>query len=125
MVRRFYQDSKGDMWFGLAGTGIVHYDGNTFTPYDKEDYPGINNVRGFVEIGPDIMLLASINGLYHFDRRSISEVSELYGLSPAAYSDVLVDGDTIWLSTINNGISMIANGRWNLFFLSLRTLIGL
>ena len=115
MVRRFYQDSKGDMWFGLAGTGIVHYDGNTFTPYGKEDYPGINNVRGFVEIGPDNMLLASINGLYHFNRRSIREVSDLYGLSAAAYSDVLVDGDTIWLSTINNGISMIVNGRSTTF----------
>ena len=110
VVRRFYQDSHGDMWFGLAGTGIVHYDGTTFTPYDKEDYPGINNVRGFVEIGPDLMLLASINGLYHFDKRSIREVSALYGLEPGQYTDLLVDGDTIWLSTINNGVSKIVNG---------------
>jgi signal transduction histidine kinase/ligand-binding sensor domain-containing protein len=111
MVRRFYQDSHGDMWFGLAGTGIVHYDGTTFTPYDKEDFPGINNVRGFAEIGPNLMLLASINGLYYFDRKSIREVSGLYGLQPGFYSDLLVDGDTIWLSTINNGISKITNGR--------------
>lgn len=111
MVRRFYQDSKGDLWFGLAGTGIVHYDGTTFTPYDREDYPGISNVRGFAEIGPNLMLLASINGLYHFDKRSIREVSELYGLEPAQYTDLLVDGDTIWLSTLNQGISMITNGR--------------
>ncbi|MCK4853700.1 MAG: GAF domain-containing protein, partial [Bacteroidales bacterium] len=110
VVRRFYQDSHGDMWFGLAGTGIVHYDGTTFTPFDKEDYPGINNVRGFVEIGPDLMLLASINGLYHFDKRSIREVSALYGLEPGQYTDLLVDGDTIWLSTINNGVSKIVNG---------------
>ena len=111
MVRRFYQDRQGDMWFGLAGTGIVHYDGTTFTPYDKEDYPGISNVRGFAEIGPNLMLLASINGLYQFDKRSIREVSSLYGLPPGNYSDLLVDGDTIWLSTINNGISKIVNGR--------------
>ena len=111
MVRRFFQDSHGDMWFGLAGTGIVHYDGTTFTPYDKEDFPGINNVRGFVEIGPNLMLLASINGLYHFNRSTIREVSDLYGLAPGQYTDLLVDGDTIWLSTINNGISKIVNGR--------------
>ncbi len=111
MVRRFYQDRQGDMWFGLAGTGIVHYDGTTFTPYDKEDYPGISNVRGFAEIRPNLMLLASINGLYQFDKRSIREVSSLYGLPPGNYSDLLVDGDTIWLSTINNGISKIVNGR--------------
>ncbi len=111
MVRRFYEDSRGDMWFGLAGTGIVHYDGNTFTPYDKEAFPGINNVRGFVEIGPDLFLLASINGLYHFDRKTIREVSLEYGLAPGQYTDVLVDGDAIWLSTINNGISKIENGR--------------
>jgi signal transduction histidine kinase/ligand-binding sensor domain-containing protein len=111
MVRRFYQDSHGDMWFGLAGTGIVHYDGTTFTPYNKEDYPGISNVRGFAEIGPNLMLLASINGLYHFNKRTIREVSTLYGLSPGQYTDLLVDGDTIWLSTINNGISKIVNGQ--------------
>ncbi len=110
MVRRFYQDRHGDMWFGLAGTGIVHYDGTNFTPYHTADYPGISNVRGFAEIGPDLMLLASINGLYHFDKRSIREVSALYGLQPGQYTDLLVDGDTIWLSTINNGISFITNG---------------
>ena len=71
MVRRFYQDRKGDLWFGLAGTGIVQYDGTNFTPYHVEDFPGISNVRGFAEIGPDLMLLASINGLYHFDKKSI------------------------------------------------------
>ena len=111
MVRRFFEDSRGDMWFGLAGTGIVHYDGTSFTPFDKESYPGINNVRGFMEIGPDQLLLASINGLFHFDRRSIREVSREYGLAPGQYSDLLVDGEAIWLSTINNGISKIENGR--------------
>jgi signal transduction histidine kinase/ligand-binding sensor domain-containing protein len=115
VVRRFYQDRQGDLWFGLAGTGIVHYDGRTYTPYNKDDFPGINNVRGFAEIGPDLMLLASINGLYHFDRRSIREVSEPYGLDPGQYSDLLVDGDTIWLSTLNNGLSRIVNGRSTTF----------
>ena len=115
IVRRFYQDRNGDLWFGLAGTGIVHYDGTTFTPYNMEDYPGISNVRGFAEIGPDLMLLASINGLYHFDKRSIREVSAIYGLEPGQYTDLLVDGDTIWLSTINNGLSMITNGRSTTF----------
>jgi signal transduction histidine kinase/ligand-binding sensor domain-containing protein len=115
VVRRFYQDRQGDMWFGLAGTGIVQYNGNTFIPYDKEAFPGINNVRGFAEIGPDLMLLASINGLYHFDKKNIREVSELYGLDPGQYSDLLLDGDTIWLSTINNGLSRIVNGRSSTF----------
>lgn len=115
MVRRFYQDRKGDLWFGLAGTGIVQYDGTNFTPYHMRDYPGISNVRGFAEIGPDLMLLASINGLYHFNKESIREVSDLYGLPPGQYTDLLVDGDTIWLSTINNGISFITNGRSTTF----------
>jgi len=115
IVRRFFQDRHGDMWFGLAGTGIVHYDGTNFTPYQTADYPGISNVRGFAEIGPDLMLLASINGLYHFDKRSIREVSDLYGLAPGQYTDLLVDGDTIWLSTINNGISFITNGHSTTF----------
>jgi len=112
MVRRFFQDKRGKMWFGLAGAGIVSYDGAVLTPYSKEDFPGISNVRGFAELDRRTLLLASINGIYHFDGRSAREVSSLYRLpSTAAYSDLQLNGDTIWLATINAGLIKIVNGR--------------
>lgn len=29
-VRRIFQDSRGDMWFGTNGDGVIRYDGTSF-----------------------------------------------------------------------------------------------
>jgi len=116
LVREIFEDKKGNLWFGLAAAGLVRYDGTNFKAFSKWDYPGINNVRGIAEISPGVLMLASVNGLYHFDGRSITEVSDEYGL-PAnlAYVDLLQDGDTIWLSSIIAGLARIVNGSSETF----------
>ena len=116
LVRRIFQDSQGKLWFGLAGTGIVSYDGETLTPFSKDQFPGISNVRGFAEIGPNTLLLVSINGIYHFDGRRATEVSTYYGLpANAAYSGILMDSDTIWLPTLNLGLIKLVGGESEVF----------
>jgi len=116
MVRDIYQDSKSNIWFGLNAAGLLKYDGSSYTPYSKRDFPGIHNVRGMTEIRPGVLLLASVNGLFHFDGRTLTNVSEQYGL-PAflPYVDLMRDGDTIWLSTITGGLARIVNGKGEVF----------
>lgn len=116
MVREIYQDSEGNLWFGLAAAGLVKFDGSGYTAFTKDEFPGIHNVRGMTELRPGFFLLASINGLYHFDGKSIREVSGLYGLPQnMPYIDMYHDGDTIWLTSLNLGIARIVKGRGEVF----------
>jgi signal transduction histidine kinase/ligand-binding sensor domain-containing protein len=111
IVRNIFQDSRNNLWFSLAGTGIVKYDGQTLTPFSKDNFPGISNVRGFKEVNSTTLLLASINGIYHFNGKQSIEVSSYYNLPPnAQYTGILVDGNTTWLTTFNIGlIKLTAN----------------
>lgn len=116
MVRNIYQDQEGNLWFGLAAAGMVKYDGSGFTAFSKRDYPGIDNVRGMCEIRPGLFLLASINGLFHFDGRNLKNVHSDYGLPPnMAFMDLHHDGDTIWLTSPNAGLVRIINGSSEIF----------
>ncbi|MFC2116227.1 two-component regulator propeller domain-containing protein [Bacteroidota bacterium] len=116
MVRNIYQDSRGNLWFGLQASGLIKYDGAGFTAFDKRDFPGIHNIRGMTEIRPGLFLLASINGLFHFDGRRLQNVSGLYGIPPnMAFGDLLQDGDTIWLSSVNMGLARIVDGTAEIF----------
>jgi signal transduction histidine kinase/ligand-binding sensor domain-containing protein len=116
LVRDIFQDSQGNIWFGLFAGGLVKYDGESFTAYSKMDFPGIHNVRGMKEIRPGVLMLASANGLFHFDGNTLKEVSSLYGLpGNLAYVDLYDGGDTIWLSTLNAGLARIVNGKGEVF----------
>ncbi len=116
VVRDIFQDSRDNLWFGLAGAGLVKYDGVNFTAFSKTEFPGINNVRGMKELRPGLLLLASVNGLFHFDGHNLRNVSSLYGLPPnLPYVDLYDDGDTIWLTSLNLGLARIAGGKGEVF----------
>jgi len=36
-IRSIFQDSKGNLWFGTLGEGVVRYDGKTLTEYTPKD----------------------------------------------------------------------------------------
>ena len=116
LVRDIFEDSRGNLWFGLAAAGLIKYDGRNYTAYPKGDFPGIHNVRGMKEIRPGLLLLASVNGLFEFDGKTLKEVSERFGLPPnLAYADLYDGGDTVWLSTLNAGLARIVKGRGEVF----------
>jgi len=115
VVRAIYQDQNDNYWFSLAAGGIVRYDGNWFIPYSKDNYPGINNVRAFVPLPGDRLLLASFNGLFVYDHGNIRQADHLYRLPFMNFSDALLDADTLWLSTFNAGVVKIVNKCYEFF----------
>jgi len=48
-VRRIFQDSNGNLWFGTNGDGAFQYDGQKLSQFSLEDGFGGAAVRGIVE----------------------------------------------------------------------------
>ncbi len=109
MVRSIYQDSHDNYWFGLASGGVVRFDGTRYTAYTTEQYPGIHNVRSFIELGENKLMLLSFNGLYLFNGKTMKQVDTDYSLQNFFFSDAVQDEDTLWISSFNGGVIKIVN----------------
>lgn len=112
VVRAIFQDSKGNYWFGLSSAGIVRYDGTRFVAFSKDRYPGLVNVRHFLELDDRHLLILTFNGLYIYNGSDIYPANQKYGFENRnQFSDVLRDGDTLWLATQGNGVFRIGDDR--------------
>ncbi|KPK87722.1 MAG: hypothetical protein AMS27_01550 [Bacteroides sp. SM23_62_1] len=112
VVRAIFQDSNGDYWFGLSSAGIVKYDGSRFTPFSQDRYPGLVNVRHFIEIERNRLLILTLNGLFLSDGKNITSVSHNFGFdTPFQFSYALKDDSTLWLATLGNGVFKINSGN--------------
>jgi len=113
VVRAIFQDSKGNYWFGLSSAGIVRYDGTRFVAFSKDRYPGLVNVRHFLELDDRHLLILTFNGLYIYNGSDIYAANQKYGFENRyQFSDVLLDGDTLWMATQGNGVFRIGMIEW-------------
>jgi len=108
IVRAIYQDSNGQYWFGLSSAGIVKYDGEIFTPISQNRYPGLINVRHFLELEKNRILILTLNGLFIHDGQKLYPANKQYGFeSINQFSYALKDDKTLWLATLGNGVFKI------------------
>jgi signal transduction histidine kinase/ligand-binding sensor domain-containing protein len=112
VVRTIFQDSDRNYWFGLSSAGIVKYDGTKFISFSKDRYPGLVNVRDFIELDSKHLLILTFNGLYMYNGLDIYPANQQYGFENRyQFSDVLKDENILWLATQGNGVFRICNGK--------------
>ncbi|GJM28534.1 MAG: hypothetical protein DHS20C17_11690 [Cyclobacteriaceae bacterium] len=105
------QDGRGDFWFGTGGGAIIKYDGKEVENVFTEENSPIGFVRKFLELGNGVMLIGSMNGLWSYDGKEFSRVSQQYGLPERAkIGDLIKDGNELLISVYGKGVARY-NGR--------------
>lgn len=109
-IRSIFQDSKGNMWFGTIGEGVVRYDGKTLTYFSNPDGFKNNTVYAINEDKNGNIWLGTDQGVYKYDPsaeprtgdKAFRNYNHKDGLShlDITRKGILVDrSGTIWVGT--------------------------
>lgn len=101
-IRSIFQDSKGNLWFGTLGEGVVRYDEKTLTYFSNRDgfynstvYAINEDKNGNLWFGTDL-------GVYKYDGKTFRNYKTKDGLNHIDISrkSILVDkSGTVWVGT--------------------------
>lgn len=101
-IRSIFQDSKGNLWFGTIGEGVVRYDVKTLTYFSTPDGFINNTVYAINEDKNGNMWLGTDQGVYKYDGKTFRNYNQKDGLShlDITRKGILVDRmGTIWVGT--------------------------
>lgn len=109
-IRSIFQDSKGNLWFGTIGEGVVRYDTKTLRYFNVKDNFNANSVFAINEDKKGNMWFGTEQGVYKYDpsaeliagREIFKNYKESSGLSKVTVSrkSILVDkAGNIWIGT--------------------------
>ena len=105
-IRSIFQDSKGNLWFGTLGEGVVRYDGKTLTYFSNQDGFYNNTVYAINEDATGNIWLGTDLGVYKYDGKSFRNYTLKDGLMHLSIGrrSILVDSKgIIWVGT-NGGV---------------------
>lgn len=100
--RSIFQDSKGNLWFGSLGEGVIKYDTKTLQYFTKADGFITRSVQAITEDQQGNLWFGTDNGLYKYDRTSFRNYNQQDGLSVIDISRkaLVVDkAGTLWAGT--------------------------
>ena len=104
-LRKIFQDSKGNLWFGTNVYDIMKYDGDTLTFIsDKDGFSG-GRVTGIVEDSQGNIWFATAFGLNKYDGKSFTIFTEEDGLSNSEIWSLIIDSKGIFWIGHNEGLS--------------------
>jgi len=101
-IRSIFQDSKGNLWFGTIGEGVVRYDVKTLTYFSHPDGFINNTVYAINEDKYGNLWFGTDQGVYKYDGKTFRNYNQKDGLSHIDISrkSILVDkSGTIWVGT--------------------------
>lgn len=101
-IRSIFQDSKGNLWFGTLGEGVVRYDIKTLTCFSNPDGFYNNTVYAINEDENGNLWFGTDRGVYKYDGKTFRNYDQKDGLSHIDISrkSILVDkSGTIWVGT--------------------------
>ncbi|HZV70854.1 MAG TPA: two-component regulator propeller domain-containing protein [Saprospiraceae bacterium] len=101
-IRSIFQDSKGNLWFGTLGEGVVRYDVKTLTYFSNPDGFNNNTVYAIAEDKNGNLWFGTDQGVYKYDGKTFRNYNQKDGLSNLDISrkSILVDkSGTIWVGT--------------------------
>lgn len=101
-IRSIFQDSKGNLWFGTIGEGVVRYDVKTLTYLSNPEGFNAKSVFAINEDKTGNLWLGTDVGVYKYDGKTFRNYSEKDGLKHVDISrkGILVDkSGTIWVGT--------------------------
>jgi len=91
-IRRIFQDSKGNLWLGTNGDGVIKYDGKSVDYLSFKDGFGGEAIRAIVEDKDSNVWFATERGLTKFDGKNFINLDREDGLI----------GDNTWSLTIDS-----------------------
>ena len=101
-IRSIFQDSKGNLWFGTLGEGVVKYDEKTLTYFSNPDGFINNTVYAINEDKNGNLWFGTDQGVYKYDGKVFKNYNQKDGLNHIDVSrkSILVDkSGTIWVGT--------------------------
>lgn len=111
------QDSKGNVWFGTDGNGLVKYDGKGFSFFDETSGLGDKVVYSVVEDADgELWLNTSSSGVQRFDGKTFTNLMA----SKESNSNILslaCSGDFILILT-ENGLDILNKNTGSIFMLN-------
>ena len=101
-VRRIFEDSRGNVWFGTGSDGVCRYDGDTVVYFSTQDGLSGNLVTGILEDQRGNIWVSTIGGVSRYDGRQFTNFTEKDGLSSNSVWSLYEDSrGTIWAGTVN------------------------
>ncbi len=101
-IRSIFQDSKGNLWFGTIGEGVVRYDEKTLTYFSNPDGFVNNSVYAINEDKDGNMWFGTDQGVYKYDGKTFRNYNQKDGLNhlDITRKGILVDKlGNIWVGT--------------------------
>ncbi|MBK6546262.1 MAG: regulator [Saprospiraceae bacterium] len=101
-IRSIFQDSKGNLWFGTLGEGVVRYDVKTLTYFSNPDGFNSTSVYAINEDKNGNLWFGTDQGVYKYDGKTFRNYNQKDGLNHIDISrkSILVDkSGTIWVGT--------------------------
>jgi ligand-binding sensor domain-containing protein/signal transduction histidine kinase len=100
------EDKRGNLWFGTDESGVIRYDGKSFTQYTEKEGLSNNSVRSMLEDKRGNLWFGTYDGgLSRYDGKVFTHFSEKEGLSNNFIRCIIEDkrGD-IWFGTAGGGV---------------------
>lgn len=114
-ILSLYENTRGDLWVGIALGYLSHFDGKRFYDYRlTNSYAESGNVTCVLEMANgDVWAGTWKQGLYRLRNGNIYRFSEKDGFAAdgvnAFYED---DEQTLWIATDGNGLYRYKNGKF-------------
>ena len=100
--RSIFQDSKGNLWFGSLGEGVVRYDEKTLTYFSNPDGFINNTVYAINEDKAGNLWFGTDQGVYKYNGKTFKNYNQKDGLNhiDITRKGILVDkSGTVWVGT--------------------------
>lgn len=108
-------DKDGNLWIA-ANKGLIKYDGNSFTLYDKKNSKFLSNSANVLRYVPETNMLwiGSDDGVFTFDGTNWTQYDKKQGLSSNNVVCLVVSGNKVYVGGLTMGstqtLSIIDNG---------------
>jgi len=112
-----FVDSRGDIWFGTYGEGVVMYDGTFLTHFKSVNGLIGDRIWSISEDKEGNIWFGSLNsGVCYFDGEQFFQISEEEGLLSNFVWDIKVDdAGHVWLGTANGLSEFVFNSEGECF----------
>jgi serine phosphatase RsbU (regulator of sigma subunit)/ligand-binding sensor domain-containing protein len=107
------QDSMGDLWMGTRGSGLLKFDGNSFTQWDRKQGLPHNVIRSVaLDQQGRVWMGTWGQGICMKEGDQFYQFSEAEGLSCNLITKIFIDSQQrIWFGTEYGGVGVIDHGR--------------
>lgn len=110
-LRKIFQDSKGNLWFGTNVYGLMLYDGDSLQYITEKDAFSGGRVTGIAEDSTGNIWFATAFGLNKYDGKSFTTLREENGLSNSEIWSLFIDSKGIFWIGHNKGLSSFEGGK--------------